>query len=126
MSEAGLTILNRYRLTGSAEAFEAAIERLATRVEAEGHPGVLSYRFFVNPAEASARAVIDYDSPAAWVGHHNIAMGWPEMAALHAVATLDEVIFLGPLTPEIERWIAGSTLTARIRHGYRFASGFRR
>jgi hypothetical protein len=121
-----LTILNVYRLTGSADAFREAIGRLADRVEREGHPGVRGYRFFVNDDDGVARAVIDYDGPDAWLGHHDIAMGWPEMAALHGVATLSEITFLGPLTPEIEAWIASSTLTARISGGYRFASGFQR
>lgn len=30
------------------------------RVEAEGRPGILSYRFFVNASERTARGVIDY------------------------------------------------------------------
>lgn len=126
MSEPGLTILNLYTLTGSSGEFRATIERLVGRVREEGHPGVLSYRFFVNEAEASARAVIDYENAAAWIGHHDIAMDWPEMAGLHAVARLSEVTFLGVLTPEIQSWIANSQLTAQIRHGNSFAAGFRR
>jgi len=126
MNEPGLTIVNLYTLTGSADAFKAAIERLVARVRDEGHPGVLSYRFFVNEAEKSARAVIDYEDAAAWIGHHDIAMGWPEMAGLHGVAALSEVTFLGPLTPEIQDWIDNSKLTARIRHGNSFAAGFQR
>ena len=126
MPECGLTVLNNYELRQGPEAFERAIIALAKRVEAEGHPGVLSYRFFVNPAENSAQVVIDYEDPGAWIGHHEIAMGWPEMTALHAVAHLAEVTFLGALTAEIESWIATSTLTARIRRGNRFAAGFRR
>jgi hypothetical protein len=126
MSETSLTVLNLYELTGTAEEFKAAIARLAARVGDEGHPGILSYRFFVNPAENSARAVIDYESPAAWIGHHDLAMAWPETADLHAVAELTEVTFLGPLTSEIESWIASSTLTARILDGNSFAAGFQR
>jgi hypothetical protein len=121
-----LTILNVYRLIGSAGDFREAIGRLADRVEREGHPGVRGCRFFVNDVDAVARAVIDYEGPDAWLGHHEIAMGWPEMAALHGVATLSEVTFRGPLTPEIEAWIASSSLTARISGGYGIASGFQR
>ncbi|HEV7305974.1 hypothetical protein [Ensifer sp.] len=69
---------------------------MANRVAAEGDPGVLSYRFFVNGSEGSARGVIDYSSPAAWIGHHDTAMGWPEMTALHVVVVLSEVVFLAP------------------------------
>jgi hypothetical protein len=120
----GLTILNLYRLTGTVEDFNAAIKRLAARVSDQGHPGVLSYRFFVNGAEKTARAVIDYEDSAAWIGHHDIAMAWPEMAGLHAVASLSEVTFLGPLTPDIQSWIDNSKLTARIHHGNSLSLAF--
>lgn len=65
MTEPGLTILNLYTLTDRADDFRVAIERLAARVCDEGHPGVLSYRFFVNTAEKTARAVIDYENASA-------------------------------------------------------------
>jgi hypothetical protein len=126
MEYCALTILNHYTLSGSPPAFAEAISRLCTRVRDEGHPGVLSYRFFVNAQDSTARAVIDYENAAAWIGHHDIAMPWPEMQAMQAVATLDEVVFLGELTPEIAAWIAGSALKARIRQGNSFAAGFRR
>ncbi|MCA1440393.1 hypothetical protein I6F07_09240 [Ensifer sp. IC4062] len=121
-----LTILNLYELKTTPEDFEIAVGALARRVEAEGHPGVLSYRFFVNASERTGRGVIDYKDPDAWIGHHEIAMGWPEMTALHAAATLVEVTFLGPLTPEIQTWIESSVLTARVRSGNIFAGGFER
>jgi hypothetical protein len=61
----------------------------------------------------------------AWIGHHDIAMNWPEMA-FHTAARLAEVIFLGPLTSEIQAWIESSALTARLRAGNFFAGGFQR
>ena len=126
MLKPGLTILNLYHLTASAADFSAAISALAARVEAEGHPGVLSYRFFVNPGEQVARAVVDYADGAAWIGHHDLSMKWPEMKALHAVAALAEVCFLGPFTDDIRDWLAGSTLKAKLNIGYQFAAGFQR
>lgn len=121
-----LTVVNRYRLLAPAPAFLAAISALAGRVRDEGERGVLAYRFFVDSEAATARAVIDYATPAAWIGHHDIAMAWPEMRALHAVARLEEAEFLGPLTPEIAAWLARSGLSARILQGATFAAGFRR
>ena len=121
-----LTVLNSYRLTGSEARFRAAIAALAARVEAEGERGVLSYRFFVDAKAGVARAVIDYDGPAAWIGHHEIAMGWPEMTALHSAARLEECVFLGTVTPEIHAWLAGSGLTARVVDGFTAAGGFLR
>lgn len=121
-----LTVLNLYRLKASAAAFTAAITALASRVEREGERGLLSYRFWVNEAERTARAVIDYATPQAWTGHHDISMDWPEMKALHAVAWLEDVTFLGPLTPEIRAWLAGSSLMAKVHDGFVPAAGFRR
>ncbi|KSV83780.1 hypothetical protein [Sinorhizobium sp. GL28] len=67
----------------------------------------------MNASERTAHGVIDYKDPGAWIGHHDIAMSWPEMTALHAAATLAEVIFLCPLTSEIQAWNKSSALTAR-------------
>ena len=119
-----LTILNTYTLKAPAEAFTLAIRTLAARVEAEGHSGVLSYRFFVNAEEGIGRAVIDYDAPSAWIGHHDISMEWPEMKALHAVATLSDVTFLGQMTDEISAWLARSQIKAKLHTGYAAAAGF--
>lgn len=121
-----LTVLNRYELSADPQSARAAFAALAARVEGEGHPGVLSYRFFVNDGSATARAVIDYAGPEAWIGHHDIAMAWPQMRALHGLARLAEVTFLGPVTPEILDWLAASPLTARVETGFTAAAGFRR
>ena len=126
MSETQLTVLNLYTLKGTPEQFCAAIELLADRVQKEGHRGVRSYQFYVNSDANSARAVIDYENAVAWIGHHDIAMAWPEMLGLHAVATLNEVTFLGQMTPEIKGWIDRSSLTAKLNIGNVFAAGFRR
>lgn len=126
MPQPHLTILNRYSLKGTPAQFRAAIEVLADRVRAEGHRGILSYQFYVNSDEQSARAVIDYENAQAWIGHHDIAMAWPEMRGLHAVAALVEVTFLGQMTPDIQHWIDRSTLTAKLNIGNEFAAGFRR
>jgi hypothetical protein len=124
MREPTLTVLNHYTLNGSPDNFVVAAQALAARVKSEGHPGVLSYRFFAGPE--SARAVVDYADAAAWIGHHEIAMGWPEMKALHQAAGLAHSVFLGSLTDEIRAWLAGSGLTVRVEEGYTFTAGFRR
>lgn len=126
MSATTLTVLNRYTLRQTPADFCAAISALAERVQAEGHAGVISYRFYVNEAEGQARAVVDYADAAAWIGHHKIAMDWPEMTALHGAAALEEITFLGIVTPEIKDWLQDSTLTARVSDGYSFAAGFQR
>ncbi|AFL50287.1 hypothetical protein ABIE78_003917 [Sinorhizobium fredii] len=60
------------------EDFESAVGALAKRIEAEGHSGVLAYRFFMNASEGTARGNIDFKDPGAWIGPHDIAMGWPK------------------------------------------------
>ncbi len=122
----GLTVLNLYALNAPAEAFTSAITALAARVQGQGHSGVLSYRFFVNPVAGVARAVVDYADTAAWIGHHDIAMGWPEMQALHGVAKLADVTFLGPFAAEVRDWLGRSTLTAQLHTGFDYAAGFQR
>lgn len=126
MPDLSLTILNRYELHAPAREFEAAIVALASRVQREGHLGVRSYRFFVDANENLGRAVIEYSDADAWIGHHDISMNWPEMQALHKVATLSEVVFLGDVTMEIRDWLAGSSLKASILSDNRYVAGFRR
>lgn len=121
-----LTVLNFYRLTGTVETFSAAIIALARRVEVEGHPGVLSYRFFLDPDTSTARGIVDYADAEAWIGHHEIAMAWPEMRSLHAAAPLVEATFLGVMTAEISDWLARSGITAKVTSGYCATAGFTR
>lgn len=121
-----LTVINGYRLTGSPEVFRAAIAALVAKVRVEGHPGVIGYRFYLDAEGGTARGIVDYAEPADWIAHHDIAMHWPEMTALHAVAPLAEATFLGEVTPEITAWLARSGLRATIRQGYALAAGFRR
>ena len=126
MTESPLTVLNLYTLTGDPGAARSAFAALAARVEREGHPGIRSYRFFVHDTDPTARAVIDYSCPSAWLGHHDLAMVWPEMRALHGLARLAEATFLGPFTPEMQAWLAKSGLSARLVTGFDPAGGFRR
>ncbi|SLN71451.1 hypothetical protein AQS8620_03382 [Aquimixticola soesokkakensis] len=126
MMSQNLIVQNLYRLNVSADAFNEAIGRLVHRVEREGHDGVLSYQFFTNEEDRSARGVIVYREPEAWIGHHDTSMSWAEMAALHKAATLKEVVFLGPFTPEINAWLKKSSLRARLVVGNQFSAGFRR
>ena len=54
------------------------------------------------------------------------SMGWPEMKALHAVAGLESIIFLGEVSQDIRDWLAKSTLTATVHAGFASAAGFQR
>lgn len=119
-----ITVVNRYRLTAGAEAFVAAVTALARRVKAEGHPGVRSYRFFC--ALNEGRAVVTYADPDAWVGHHDIAMGWPEMAALRAVSELKEIALHGPLSDAMRAWLDKAGLLGRLSHMGEAVAGFQR
>lgn len=105
--------VNRYVLQ-DADAFDRAVAALVARVRSEGHPGVLAYRFY-RPTVAEGRAVVNYASPEAWVGHHEMIMGWPEMAALRAAGELAEVQLFGEVTAAMEAWIARMGLGEKVR-----------
>jgi hypothetical protein len=124
--ESQLIVHNDYDLIGSLSAFQSAIAALADRVRSEGEPGVLTYRFYANARDATARATIIYASPKAWIGHHDIAFGWPEMRGLHAVARLRQVTIHGDFTEEIRAWLARSGLTVPVTVYDTFAAGFQR
>jgi quinol monooxygenase YgiN len=116
--------VNRYVLQ-DAEAFDRAVAALVTRVRAEGHPGVRAYRFY-RPGAAEGRAVVNYASPEAWVGHHEMIMGWPEMAALRAAGQLAEVQLFGVVTAAMEAWIARMGLGEKVREAGEPVAGFMR
>ncbi len=121
-----ITVVNRYALRAEAGAFVAAVMALARRVEAEGHPGVLSYRFYCPEGATEARAVVRYNGPDAWIGHHDIAMGWPEMAAFRAAADLIAVDLHGSMSDGIIRWIERAGLSGVFRHHGTVVAGFDR
>jgi quinol monooxygenase YgiN len=119
-----LSVVNRYVLRDSLR-FEAAVTALAARVRDEGHPGILSYRFY-RPGPDEGRAVVTYADPAAWVGHHDLVMGWPEMVALRAAADLAEIMLFGPVSPAMQDWLDRMGVSGLVRHQGLPVAGFRR
>jgi hypothetical protein len=119
-----LSVVNRYVLRDSLR-FEAAVTALAARVRDEGHPGILSYRFY-RPGLDEGRAVVTYADPAAWVGHHDLVMGWPEMVALRAAADLAEIMLFGPVSPAMQDWLDRMGVSGLVRHQGLPVAGFRR
>jgi hypothetical protein len=116
-----IVAVNRYMLTGPPVVFGSAAAALTDRVRDQGHPGVISYRFFTAGPVAFGNVL--YADAAAWLGHHAIAMDWPEMAALRAAARLDNVTLLGPVTPPIRAWFDRNGLAAILTTG-QLAAGF--
>ena len=100
--------VNEYELVESPDAFVESIAALADRTEREGHPGVLGYQFYVNDAEQTAGAVIQYEDADAWLAHHQMAYQWDEMPALQSTVSLRRLILLGPLNEEILGMIDGA------------------
>jgi hypothetical protein len=121
---AEVVVINRYGLQ-DAGAFEVAARALANRVRTEGHAGVRSYHFF-RTAPAEGRAVVVYDAPESWVAHHDIIMGWPELAALRRAADLQEIDLHGPVTGEMQDWIDRMGLAAKTRCRGETLAGFLR
>jgi hypothetical protein len=112
--ETEIAVVNRYRLLSGREPFRAAAHALAGRVEAEGHPGILSYRFYAPEILDEARLIARYRDAEAWVGHHDLAMGWPEMVAFRHVAALERVELYGTVTDAMRDWIDRMGLAGRV------------
>ena len=119
-----IVVVNFYALR-DADAFDRAVRLLVARVRLAGHPGVKSYRFF-GQGPKERRAVVVYDGPEAWVGHHDLIMAWPEMVALRAAARLARVDLYGPLTPPMQAWVDQMGLGSRLHHQGEAVAGFRR
>ena len=100
-----ITNINEYELKASAAAFTEAISAIAARTQAEGHPGVLSYRFFVNGDAGTAGAVIVYSDPEAWIAHHEMIPSWEEMPAFQATVALRRAVLFGTLSESMETWL---------------------
>jgi hypothetical protein len=124
--ETEIAVVNRYRLLSGREPFLAAAHALAGRVEAEGHPGILSYRLYAPDGLEEARLVARYRDAEAWVGHHDLAMGWPEMAAFRAVAALERVELYGMVTGAMRDWIDRMGLAGRVWFAGPQSAGFGR
>jgi hypothetical protein len=100
-----------YDLAADAAAYVTAIRRLAERTAAEGHPGVLHYRFYVDRDSNAAGATIIYQDANAWQRHHEMAYQWPEMGDLQATVRLKRLALFGPITPEVEEWLTGADIS---------------
>ena len=114
--------VNHYDLVQSRDAYIAAIQALAKRTEAEGHAGVLGYKFFTDTKSESAGAVITYADASAWLAHHQIAYEWEEMPQLQATVKLKSLDLFGPLNEEIEGWLSKAVLS--YTHYDLMAAGF--
>lgn len=119
-----ITVINHYDFRQTADDFIAATQALSARVANEGHPGIQSYHFFAGTA--SGHALIRYRDADAWFGHHEIAMPWPEMAALHRAAVLVRITFSGDVPQSISDWLEKSPLNAQILVHKQPAGGFTR
>lgn len=124
--EAEIVVVNRYRLLSGREPFHSAALTLAGRVEAEGHRGILSYRLYAPEGVEEARLFARYQDAEAWVGHHDLAMGWPEMVAFRNVAALERVELYGTVTGPMRDWIDRMGLAGRVWFAGPHLAGFGR
>jgi hypothetical protein len=126
VGDPGITVVNHYRLLSGREAFVAAVNSLARHVEAEGHDGVMDYRFYCCKGDVEGRAVVRYRDAEAWVGHHELVLGWPEMTAFRAVADLARIEIHGPVTPAMLDWINRMGVAQKVLLAGDAVAGFRR
>jgi quinol monooxygenase YgiN len=109
--ERGVVQINECDLAAEVDTYIDAIKRLADRTEREGDPGVLQYRFYADSTTGTAGAVIVYTDAAAWHTHHELAYQWTEMADLQATVRLTRLTLFGPLTRDLEAWLANAGIT---------------
>ncbi len=121
---AEIVVVNFYALRDP-DGFDRALRVLAPRVRLQGHEGLRSYRFF-GQGPKERRLVAIYDGPAAWVGHHDLIMGWSEMTALRAAARLARTDLYGPINAPMQAWIEKMGLGKKLRHQGEGIAGFRR
>ena len=119
-----IVVVNFYALRDP-DGFDRALKALVPRVRLQGHPGLKSYRFFGSGLK-DRRLVAIYDGPSAWVGHHDLIMGWQEMVGLRAAARLARVDLYGPLTPPMRDWVETMGLGKKLHHQGEAIAGFRR
>jgi len=119
-----IVVVNFYALRDGT-AFDRALRVLVPRVRLQGHEGLKSYRFF-GSGPKERRLVAIYEGPEAWVGHHDLIMGWQEMVALRAAARLARVDLYGPISPPMQAWIDQMGLGTKLRHQGEAIAGFRR
>lgn len=119
-----IVVVNFYALRDGA-AFDRALRVLVPRVRLQGHEGLKSYRFF-GSGPKERRLVAIYEGPEAWVGHHDLIMGWQEMVALRAAARLARVDLYGPISAPMQAWIDQMGLGTKLRHQGEAIAGFRR
>ena len=113
-----------FETTDGTPAFVEAIGAVASRMEKEGHPGLLSYNFYVEPGQSQGEAVLIYENADALVENHEIIGGWPELAAVGAVSRVTGTSFLGPRTPELDAWIAAKAFPFEVGRFGTHAAGF--
>jgi hypothetical protein len=119
-----IVVVNFYTLRDP-EGFDRALRALVPRVRLQGHKGLRSYRFF-GSGPKERRLVAIYEGPEAWVGHHDLIMGWTEMVALRAAARLARTDLYGPISPPMQAWIDQMGLGKKLRHQGEAIAGFRR
>jgi len=124
--ESQIININEYELLTSAEDFTVAIRAVAERTKHEGHPGVLSYQFFVDEPNRSAGACITYADADAWLAHHEMAYGWEEMPTFQQNVRLTRASLLGPLNEGVRAWLEKASIPCEVFRVNNHAAGFER
>ncbi len=118
--------VNEYELLTNEKDFTAAIEAVADRTRREGHPGVLSYQFFVDAPLNLASACITYADADAWVAHHEMVYGWDEMPAFQKNVRLTRASLFGPLNARMRAMLESANLQCEVLRVSTHAAGFNR
>ncbi len=100
-----VTLVEVFELTGSFEAFQAAVEAAARRLEREGVSGLARVQFYATPGARELGAIITFADSSQVMEHIHMISGWPEFQALLGTVRPTDVRIYGRLGDEALAWV---------------------
>ncbi|HZI10243.1 MAG TPA: hypothetical protein VE153_07585 [Myxococcus sp.] len=100
-----VTLVEVFELTGTFEAFQAAVEAAARRLEREGVSSLARVQFYATPGTRELGAIITFADTSQVMEHIRMISGWPEFKALIGTVRPTDVRVYGRLGDEALEWI---------------------
>ena len=101
----GVTLVEVLELTRGFEAFSAAVQAAARRLEAEGIEALLTVQFYAQPGSTEAGALLVFADASRVMEHVRMITGWEEFKGLLATVKPVDVRVYGKLSAEAEAWL---------------------
>jgi hypothetical protein len=101
-----VTIVAQFELTQPRADFEDALRALVGRVEKEGVPGLLAYRFYTSPHSNKCGGVITFASEQAMRDHQQLVANWEEYTRLQSMMKLVDLRLFGTFSDSYKQSMA--------------------